>query len=152
MSVPKLQLLAALAYHPEETRPEWMSDPDFRKMAANAQIIIERRPHPHSTRNNPWQFRCVYFDPTASRRMYVVMDSRYFGSHGRGTTYHTPQPTVYMNWFQELHDPSYPIESQWFDVSEINSVTRDIDHDTGAVSAMGHYLMPYRPGRGRGIP
>ena len=57
MSVPKLQLLAALAYHPKETHPGWMSNnPDLKKMVSGAQLVIERRPHPHSTRQNPWQF------------------------------------------------------------------------------------------------
>ena len=127
-----------------------MISPNIKRKASNAQIVIERRPHPHSTRNNPWQFRCVYFDPTASCRMYVVMDSRIYSSHGNGMTYYTPQPTVYMNWFQELHDPNFPIESQWFDISEINNVTREVNQDTGAVFAMTNYMLSHR--RSRGIP
>ena len=123
MLVPKLQLLAALAYYPKETRPGWMSnDPIFKRLVSGVQFVIERRPHPHSTRQNPWQIRCVYFNPNASSNMCVVMDDRIFGTHGTRTHQYGPQPSVYMNWFQELHDPSFPIESQWFDNTEINSV------------------------------
>ena len=84
--------------------------------------------------------------------MYVVIYSCIFGTHGTVMTHYRPQPMVYMNWFQELHDPSLPIESQWFDTSEINSVIRRIDHNTGAVFVMIHYMLSYRRGRGRGIP
>ena len=82
--------------------------------------------------------------------MYVVMDDRIFGTHGIGTNNYRPHPSVYMNWFQELHDPSFPIESQWFDNAEINSVIHPSDQESGATMAMANYMMPYR--RGRGIP
>ena len=41
MSVPKLQLLAALAYHPKETCPGWMSNPDLKRMVSGIQLVIE---------------------------------------------------------------------------------------------------------------
>jgi len=126
------------------------NNPNLKKMVSGAQLVIEWWPHPHGTRQNPWQFRCVYFDPNASCNMYVVMDDPIFGTHGTGTHQYRPQPLVYMNWFQELHDPSSPIESQWFDNAKINSVIRPSDHESGAVMAMANYLMPNR--RGRGIP
>ena len=150
MSVPKLQLLATLAYYPKETRPRWMSNPGLQRMVSGVQLVIEQRPHPHSTRQNPWQFRCVYFNPNASSNMYVVMDDHIFGTYGTGTHPYRPHPLVYMNWFQELHDPSFPIESQWFDNAKIKSVICPLDQESGAAMAMANYMMPYR--RGRGIP
>ena len=71
--------------------------------------------------------------------MYVVMDDRIFGSHGM-----RPHPSVYMNWFQELHDPGFPIESQWF--VKINSVIRSSDQESGATMAMANYMMPIEEG------
>jgi len=138
MLVPKLQLLVALAYYPEETHLRWMSNnPDLKKMVSGVQLVIERRLHPHSTRQNPWQFRCMYFNSNGSSNMYVVMDDHIFGSHSMGTHHYRPCPSVYMSWFQELHDPSFPIESQWFDNAKINSAIRPLDQESGATMANG---------------